>query len=79
MWNYLLIVVKTSETSVKYKYDCQTRNTQGIKDMKIKQIHLTNVKYLRLSTEHFMQISIFVYTHVYSLNVKGLWIAVKTS
>ena len=43
----LLIAVKPSKA--KTKYDFQTRNTEGIIDVK-EQIWLTNVKYLRLST-----------------------------
>ena len=39
----------------KSKYDCQTMKTYRIMYVKEKML-LTNVKYLRLSTEHFMDI-----------------------
>ena len=29
---------------------------------------ITNVKYIRLSTEHFMGISIFIHTHVHTIS-----------
>ena len=41
----------------KTNYDCQTWNTEWSIDVK-EQRWLTNVKYLRLSTTHFMHISI---------------------
>ena len=49
--------------------DCQTVNTKGIINVK-EQIWLTIVKYFRLSTCHFMVISI-IYIHIY--NFKRFW------
>ena len=51
----LFAVVKALLAFVKKKYDFQKRNIQEITDVK-EQIWPTNVKYLGLSTEHFMDI-----------------------
>ena len=56
----------------KNKYDCQTLNTKGIRDVN-GQLWLKNIKYFRLSTEHFMHISIlYIYTCMYSFSEKYL-------
>ena len=61
------------------KYDYQTLNTKCIIDME-EQKWCINVKYMRLSTLHFMGIGIlYIFTYLYNFNlVKCLSITVKT-
>ena len=51
----------------KNKHLYQTWNTKGNIDVK-EQIRLSNIKYLRLSTKHFMGISILYETHLCTIS-----------
>ena len=64
MWNVYELQWKLyRDLHKKNEYECKTSNTKEIIYVK-KQIWLTNVSYLRLSIEHFMDISICIYVYI---------------